>query len=91
MSTPTIAHTSGPWLIQKRKSSGINVYGGHNAAERIAIVDGWISEEEEANARLIAAAPDLLAALKGVVRLSDRKHEAWDRARAAIAKAEGQA
>lgn len=40
-------------------------------------------------ARLIATAPDLLAALKAVIALSDRKHDAWDAAHAAIAKAEG--
>jgi hypothetical protein len=39
-------------------------------------------------ARLIAAAPDLLAALKAVVAISDRKHDAWDAAHEAIAKAE---
>ncbi len=38
--------------------------------------------------RLLAAAPDLLEALKEVVALSDRKHNAWDKARDAIAKAE---
>jgi|HubBroStandDraft_4_1064222.scaffolds.fasta_scaffold01416_11 hypothetical protein len=32
---------------------------------------------------------ELLAALKEVVRISDRKHDAWDSAHAAIAKAEG--
>jgi hypothetical protein len=39
------------------------------------------------NAQLFAAAPDLLAAMKKVVAISDRKHDAWDEARAAIAKA----
>lgn len=39
------------------------------------------------NAQLIAAAPELLQALQEVVAISDRKHEAWDRAHAAIAKA----
>ncbi|MDD5301538.1 MAG: hypothetical protein PHS14_00400 [Elusimicrobia bacterium] len=34
------------------------------------------------------AGPDTLTALKGVVALSDRKHDAWDKAHAAIAKAE---
>lgn len=34
------------------------------------------------------AGPDLLDALIGVVAISDRKHEAWDKAHAAIAKAE---
>lgn len=39
----------------------------------------WLSE----------AAPELLEALKGVVRVADRKTVEFDRARAAIAKAEG--
>lgn len=46
-------------------------------------------EQAVATARLIAAVPDLLAALKAVVAISDRKHDAWDAAHAAIAKAEG--
>jgi hypothetical protein len=45
--------------------------------------------EQAANARLIAAAPDLLAALKAVVRVADRKTVEFDAARAAIAKATG--
>lgn len=49
---------------------------------------GFVSERA-ANARLIAAAPDLLAALQKVVAISDRKHDAWDEAKAAIAKALG--
>lgn len=43
----------------------------------------------EADARLIAAAPDLLAALKGVVAIAGRKTVEFDKARAAIRKAEG--
>jgi hypothetical protein len=38
---------------------------------------------------LMDAAPDLLKALQEVVAISDRKHDAWDRAHAAIAKALG--
>jgi hypothetical protein len=45
--------------------------------------------EQEANARLISAAPELLEALKAVIAISDRSHDAWDAAKAAIAKAEG--
>lgn len=41
----------------------------------------------EANAILYTAAPDLLEALEEVVRISDRKHIAWDKAKAAIKKA----
>lgn len=46
-------------------------------------------EMQKANARLISTSPELLAALKEVVAISDRKHAAWDKAKAAIAKAEG--
>ena len=42
------------------------------------------------NARLIAASPDLLEALQGVVRVADRATVEFDAARAAIAKATGE-
>jgi len=41
------------------------------------------------HAMLIAAAPELLAALKAVVAIADRRTDEFDAARAAIAKAEG--
>lgn len=44
---------------------------------------------QKANIRLMAAAPDLLEALQEVVAISDRKHDAWDKAKVAIAKALG--
>lgn len=44
----------------------------------------------EDNAALIAAAPDLFEALEEVIRISDRKHAAWDKAKAALAKAKGE-
>lgn len=46
-------------------------------------------EIAEANARMIAAAPDMLAALQGVLRVADRKTDEFDAARAAITKATG--
>lgn len=49
-------------------------------------------DEQAANARLIAAAPELLVALRRAAELLARypKHDdAWNQARAAIAKAEG--
>ena len=42
-----------------------------------------------ADARLVAAAPDLLEALKGVLQVADRKTVEFDAARAALAKARG--
>ena len=70
----------------------ICVYGPENY--RVAAVGGmpyWkrFTKTDEANARLIAAAPDLLEALKGVVAVADRKTDEFDRAKAAIAKATG--
>lgn len=99
------SHTPGPWLLSEKDNafvyalndSGTNrfyfkVYGGHISHQKRRYVSGnpKTSEEEVlANARLISAAPDLLSALREVVAISDRDHEAWGRAKAAIAKATG--
>lgn len=48
-------------------------------------------EEHIANARLIAAAPDLLTALQNLMAVTDEMHPRWQEARAAIAAAEGRA
>jgi hypothetical protein len=59
--------------------------------------DGFYSEiticeniRSKGNANLIAAAPDLLAALEAVLSVADRATLEFDLARAAIAKARGQ-
>jgi hypothetical protein len=54
----------------------------------IAVVKGNSAKEARKRARLMAAAPDLLNALKGVLRVADRQTVEFDAARAAIAKAE---
>jgi hypothetical protein len=53
-------------------------FDGHHAWDEMARRD----------LTLAAVAPDLLEALKEVVAISDRDHDAWDRAKAAIARAE---
>lgn len=67
--------------------------------------DAWFSSDEsyygetalrEADAWLIAAAPDLLEALRSLMDEESRERimpvgQAWDKARAAIAKATGEA
>ena len=71
------AHTPGPWLIQRGDewADGIVTLHGHNE-------DGtpmyWTvasynrrRDEAEANARLIAAAPELLEALKELIAAVD--------------------
>jgi len=84
-----LKHTPGPWSI--RQESVWSVGTDH---EMTALVYGCTDTEEEANARLIAAAPDLLEALKILAKQAE-SHGAegvyWDKARAAIAKAEGRA
>lgn len=64
-------------------------YNDGEYAGVLAIVQ---TEESEANAKLIAAAPELLDALEGLMALESRDRvmpigAEWDAARAAIAKA----
>lgn len=49
----------------------------------------WCAAVKHPDMQLIEAAPDLLAALRGVLRVADRKTDEFDAARAAIAKATG--
>jgi hypothetical protein len=95
-------HIPGPWVVDATNALG--AYGvwtdyathpGHDGAGYSSQIcsllpnqDEITREQRDANAALIASAPDLLAALKEVVAISDRKHDAWDKAKAAIAKAE---
>jgi hypothetical protein len=43
--------------------------------------------EKVEDAKLITAAPELLKALIDIVKISDRRHDAWDKAKEAIEKA----
>jgi hypothetical protein len=84
------AYTPGPWVM---KQNGPMVWvesSRHTVCSFYRQGAGFapsVSMDSEANARLIAAAPDLLEALKAVVAIADRKTDEFDRARAAIAKA----
>lgn len=65
----TPKHTPGPWkaaggaLVQASIESE-TLKSGRRVARRVAVAKGLTIEEVAANARLIAAAPDLLAALE---------------------------
>lgn len=82
------AHTPGPWVE--------DIQGRTISAPGAVICEMWSAvglEEADANGRLVAAAPDLLAALKGVLDAASRRdsageHRAEVAALAAIAKAE---
>jgi hypothetical protein len=84
-------HTPGPW--KKSKYGELkNPEGQQVMVWGCGIAHSMRTSETEANARLIAAAPDLLEALKEIVQRNEIQH--WfnlDQARAAIAKAEGEA
>ena len=75
MSTAT--HTPGPWTVCKiaegfRQIIGVTTDGGKNGF-LIAIEPA--SEQDMADAHLIAAAPDLLAALKGIAQFAQMQVE----------------
>lgn len=91
-------HTPGPWhLIPRRNGYLLAAFSG-DETEQIAEIFPKPSEEQEANARLIASTPDLLAALQTLEALIGASADVleaggvgflpeWEQARAAIAKA----
>lgn len=92
MSLPTssepVKPTPGPWVSRGR------YIGTPNHMSYIAECrdqnGNWSNEPMAlANARLIAAAPDLLEALKAAVAVADRDTNEFNLAHSAIAKAEG--
>jgi hypothetical protein len=93
-------HTPGPWMVEPHADDDEVVYVCANYTVRDGVTRAtWIAEcdlqdgnlpENHANARLIAAAPDLLKACKAAIAelITDLSQTA-DYLRAAIAKAEG--
>ena len=103
----TTKHTSGRWFadakgnIWRRPPSDLYQNGGSVAGDKPLAVAyaGWYGENDtgypvEANARLIAAAPDLLEALKWMVLRTEEggypDGKCLEEARAAITKATGE-
>ena len=78
--------TRGPWEISKHQDGSSLIVIGPEDWD-IARVD---YPDRNPNAHLIAAAPELYETLEEVIRISDRKHDAWDKAKAALAKARGE-
>lgn len=98
-----MTHTKGPWRYERRGTQiwGRSV-GGCRLEESdhlIADVRGWGhiqylpngKDVQDANGRLIAAAPELLEALEQLCADELNTQEKWDNARAAITKATGAA
>ena len=72
-------HTPGPWTV----------HGPHDAPWVATVDCRTIMPQSVADARLIAAAPDLLAALVALVDATNTRSLAYDDAVTAIAKATG--
>ena len=90
------AHTPGPWQYGSGKlSNSIQVYVGAQNIASVTMLNHY--EPADANARLIAAAPDLLEALRALIKTADMywtedKSTTWpalEESREAIAKAIG--
>ena len=104
--TTQATHTKGPWHTGQGNGEG-SIFcesgrmrlesGGTTLYPVCAISRGWDEGEDAANARLIAAAPDLLEALREMAEhWPPQKPEspafmAYINAMSAIAKAEGRA
>jgi hypothetical protein len=92
-------HTPGPWSVQGDDRPGMQWNRHIHSSPNVAVCfmahsDGKDNARDEANASLIAAAPELLEALQEVVAFCERnglQSDAYDTARAAIAKATGSA
>ena len=82
------AHTPGTWKVV-RSPQGTMVFA---RTGKVAIVIHWpfSIKVKEANAHLIAAAPDMLEALRDVIERTDITSEPRKVVLAAIAKATGE-
>lgn len=76
------AHTLGPWKVSQPSGNYIDTATGHSVA-------ALTFSATPADAHLIAAAPDLLAALDEIFNGVGMTGPTMDAARAAIAKAKG--
>lgn len=97
-------HTQGPWRIDLETQHDCSYSRSSNAivganGEPVVLFDpseseySWALDPDSADARLIAAAPDLLAALELIVQVYDQGHGiecVIGAGRTAIAKATGE-
>lgn len=94
------AHTPGPWMVLPETNTGREgqfcILTENGPRLDIASTYGWPDTPKEANARLIAAAPDMLTLLKEIAQTVtmhgkfDYGTPLYDRTCDTITKAEGQ-
>ena len=98
-------HTPGPWVVVGSRTKYVEARLVGSLMQEVAacgptLADEGYGQQQEANARLIAAAPDLLEALQDIAEywnqdqneaaMADACWHAIHTARAAIAKATGE-
>ncbi len=95
MNTPE--HTPGPWQVNERFDGHVMTSDGLAVADCCLDYSSIDFDEQKINARLIAAAPELLEALKEISEVFDvswregsTQRRLGDLARTAIAKATGE-
>jgi hypothetical protein len=84
-------HTPGPWQDFVNDDGELIVQMGKSHRVFVADMEGSCSHCH-ANARLIAAAPELLQACEAALKLADEMNEGdlYDQIKSAIAKAKGE-
>jgi len=97
MPTPTqiqtVQHTAGPWIVDDSPDSGLIFIRSHPSEVSLANIRKSSDHPNEANARLIAAAPAMLEALKTIADAQandDMQSINWSGIRSVIARANGE-
>lgn len=88
--TKTCKQSKKVWRVDYITETHKNNYDGGIYLNYIAEVNGQCDNNTSKNARLIAAAPELLDALEKGITGGWKKDEHWSAAKAAIAKAKGE-
>ena len=91
----TTKHTPGPWSVaETRHNYDTVIRGPRGEPIALTLIAGYTKKEGTANSALLAAAPDLLEALKWMVLRTEEggypDGKCLEDARAAIAKATGE-
>ena len=68
-------HTPGKWSVHWNAKDSAEIHG---QKYEVALLNGYVSEEElKANAQLIALAPDMLEALRNILKVTDKQDNLW--------------
>lgn len=88
-----VRYTAGPWEVREYSRCTVMTKEGTIIANCCTVIQGLSKEECEANARLIAAAPELLEALKSVLNMPEMANGTnqtlYRKIEQAISKAQG--